>query len=148
MKNNTYSTEHKIVDLIGKALITKYNFSLVIITVLWWMFACVFKYYNTNFDPLVSAENYIMYLSLISISLGLTSNGNHYKHLAKLGVLSAILVVFALSTSKSVSTALLGEMWLVPISMFCFLLLLKNIWLVVSFKEDSQHRIKKEENEQ
>ena len=143
MKNNTYSTEHKIVDLIGKALITKYNFSLVIITVLWWMFDCVFKYYNTNFDPLVSAENYIMYLSLISISLGLTFNGSHYKHLAKLGVLSAILVVFTLSASKSVTTALLGEMWLVPISMFCFLLLLKNIWLVVSFKEDSQAEDKK-----
>ncbi|WPY01945.1 hypothetical protein Trichorick_01869 (plasmid) [Candidatus Trichorickettsia mobilis] len=147
MKNNTNSTEHKIVDLIGKVLVTKYNFSLVIITALWWMFACVFQYYNTNFDPLVLSGNYIMYLSLISISLGLTIDGSHYKHLAKLGVLSAILVVFTLSASKSVSTALLGEMWLVPISMFCFLLLLKNIWLAVSFKEDSQHRIKKEENE-
>lgn len=147
MKNNTNSTEHKIVDLIGKVLVTKYNFSLVIITALWWMFACVFQYYNTNFDPLVLSGNYIMYLSLISISLGLTIDGSHYKHLAKLGVLSAILVVFTLSASKSVSTALLGEMWLVPISMFCFLLLLKNIWLAVSFKEDSQYRIKKEENE-
>lgn len=147
MKNNTNSTEHKIVDLIGKALITKYNFSLVIITALWWMFACVFQYYNTNFDPLVLSGNYIMYLSLISISLGLTFNGSHYKHLARLGILSAILVVFALSASKGVPTALLGEMWLVPISMFCFLLLLKNIWLAVNFKGDSQEVGKKGENE-
>ena len=148
IKNNACSAEHKIVDLIGRVLVTKYNFSLVIITVLWWMFACLFQYYNTNFDMLSTAGNYIMYLSLISISVGLTSNGNHYKHLAKLGVLSAILVVFTLSASKSVSTALLSEMWLVPISMFCFLLLLKNIWLAASFKDDSQHRIKNKENEQ
>jgi hypothetical protein len=143
MENNTNSTERKIVDLIGKVLVTKYNFSLVIITALWWMFACVFQYYNTNFDPLVLSGNYIMYLSLISISLGLTIDGSRYKHLAKLGVLSAILVVFTLSASKSVPAALLGEMWLVPISMFTFLLLLKNIWLAVSFKEDSQVEDKK-----
>lgn len=148
IKNNACSTEHKIVDLIGRGLLTKYNFSLVVITALWWMSACLFQYYNTNFDMLSTAGNYIMYLSLISISVGLTSNGNHYKHLAKLGVLSAILVVFTLSATKSVLTALLGEMWLVPISMFCFLLLLKNIWLVASFKDDSQHRIKNKENEQ
>lgn len=74
-------------------------------------------------------------------------NGIHYKHLARLGILSAVLVVFALSASKSVLTALLGEMWLVPISMFTFLLLLKNIWLVVSLKGDLQEVDKKGENE-
>lgn len=147
MENNTNSTERKIVDLIGKALVTKYNFSLIIITALSWMFACVFQYYNTNFDPLVLSSNYIMYLSLISISLGLTINGIHYKHLARLGILSAVLVVFALSASKSVLTALLGEVWLVPISMFTFLLLLRNIWLAVSLKGDLQEVDKKGENE-
>ncbi len=147
MENNTNSMERKIVDLIGKALVTKYNFSLIIITALWRMFACVFQYYNTNFDLLVLSSNYIMYLSLISILLGLTINGIHYKHLARLGILSVVLVVFALSASKSVPTALLGEMWLVPISMFTFLLLLKNIWLAVSLKGDLQEVDKKGENE-
>ena len=103
-------------------------------TVIWWLLISYFGYWNTNFDMLSTMENYIMYLNLTCIAVGMISNGKRCEHLVRLGVLNTILVVFALSFSKSTLTDIFGYILLVPMSMFCFFLLLKNILIVISQK--------------
>lgn len=139
--------ERKIVNFIGKVLVTKYNISLIIMTILWWVFGCYLPYYNTNFDMISTVANYVFILSSVSILIGSINCGNHYKHLVKLGVLSVLLIIFISSASKSVLTSYMCKVGVKPIGMFSFFLLLKNLWLAAGLKEHAQTEHKSTGNE-
>lgn len=138
MNNTGYFTERSIVDLLGRVIVTKYNISLLIITALWWICGSYLPYYNNNFDMHSTVSSYMMYVSILSIIVGLLRGDENCQHLVKLGVVSVILVVLTSSTIKAVYTAYFGRICLMPISMFCFLLLLKSLWLAANFKEAIQ----------
>ena len=131
--------ERKVINLIGEVLITPYNFSLVMMTALWWIL-CYYSPYNGtgNFDMIVTMTNYVIYLNLIAIAVGLSIASNHCKYLARLGAVGFALSILALAATKSYVAHRFGAFIATPASQFCFLLLLKNIWISSSGSIDSQ----------
>jgi len=122
--------EKTILNVVGKILVTPYNWSLVIMTILWWLCCFWFPYYNANFDMASTMEGYIITLSLVCIVVGMFPKEKRY-FLTQFGILTQIVAIFALVSVKSVNLGSWGIWILIPCSMFCFLLLLKNIWLLV-----------------
>ena len=131
LPNQRFFTEDKIIILIGRVLMTPYNFSLIIMTVLWWHL-CYYSPYssNGNFDMTVTMSNYLIYLNLLVIAVSVNSNGQAQKHLTRLGVVGLMLSILALATIKSFVAHSFGALIITPLSQFCGLLVLKNMWLI------------------
>ena len=123
------SIESKICGLLGKVLVTPYNVSLILITILVWFLSCYFGYFNSNFDMMSTIAGYIIWGSQGCIVIGVFTTGSYSKCLVKLGVLTELITIFALLSAKSVVVLInsIGMLVLFPLSIFCFLLLLKNI---------------------
>ena len=50
-----------IIRVVGKALVTPYNFSLVVLTFILWLYACNFSWSsNWNFDLTKTLQDYII----------------------------------------------------------------------------------------
>lgn len=125
---------NKSIDtLISKILVTPFNIGLIVMSALLWILCSLLGYWNTNFDMLSTIETYIIALGLIGILIG--GIGDKSKlHLIKLGIITQIIGVFALATSKSVAVSIIGIWLLTPMSFFWFFLLLKNLWLITENK--------------
>jgi len=109
-------------------LVMQYNVGLVILTALLWSLCFYFGYWDKNFDMLSTIESYIVGLSLVSILIGALGH-SRWQKLIKLGIITKIAAIFTLAASKSVITSVAGVWLLTPISIFCFFVLLKNIWI-------------------
>jgi hypothetical protein len=63
--------EQTIANVIGKVLVTPYNFSLVALTFILWLYACNFSWSsNWNFDLTKTLHDYIIYFSLAAVVIG------------------------------------------------------------------------------
>jgi hypothetical protein len=122
-------------NLISKILIAPYNIGLIAMSALLWVLCCLLGYWNANFDMLSTIETYIIGLGLISVLIGGIGDESK-RHLLKLGVITQIIGVFALVTSKSLAVSVIGIWLLTPISFFCFFLVLKNLWLITENKSE------------
>jgi hypothetical protein len=121
---------NKSTDTIITSILTwPHNVGVIILTTLLWSFCCYFGYYSTNnFDMLPTIEGYIAGLALVSILIGALGPARWRKFI-KLGVITEVAAIFALVTSKSLMVAAAGLWIFSPISMFCFFMLIKNIWI-------------------
>ena len=115
-------------DSITKFLLKEYNVGLIALTALLWAFSYYFGYWNKNFDMFSTLEGYIVAFSLVSIVVGVLGQ-EKWQKLIKLGVITKVVAVFALVTSKSIVVSPLGVWVLSPVSIFCFFVLVKNIWI-------------------
>lgn len=105
------------------------NVGPVILTVLLWAFCCYFGYWSTNnFDLISTIEGYIMVTGLISTLIGVLGQ-KHWRRLIRLGVLTQVAAIFALVAYKSLVIRDVGFWVLSPVSMFCFFMIVKNIWI-------------------
>jgi hypothetical protein len=80
---------------------------------------------------LLALHNYIQLLSLASILIGLIGVQEEYRILTKYGVLTYLLSILTLIFSRNVNifiTAYIAQLVLKPLSIFCFLILIKTIW--------------------
>jgi hypothetical protein len=114
--------------IITSILALPYNVGLIILTTLLWSFCCYFGFWNTNFDMLSTVEGYIAGFGLVSILIGALGHARWHR-LIRLGVITEVAAIFALVASKSLVISALGVWILSPISMFCFFMTLKNIWI-------------------
>lgn len=115
--------------IITSILELPHNVGVIILTALLWSFCCYFGYYSTNnFDMLPTIESYIAALGLVSILMGALGPARWRKFI-RLGVITKVAAIFALVASKSLMIAAAGLWILSPVSMFCFFMLIKNIWL-------------------
>jgi len=130
--------ESKICGLLGNVLVTPYNVGPLILTIALWFLSCYFSFWNNNFDMRSTVASYIIWGSLGCILIGALSTENRSQYLVKFGVLTELITIFALVSTKSVIILVndVGMWGLFPLSIFCFLLLLKNIWIWNSLRED------------
>jgi hypothetical protein len=77
---------------------------------------------------LPTIEAYIAALGLVCILMGALGPARWRKFI-RLGVITKVAAIFALVASKSLMIAAAGLWILSPVSMFCFFMLIKNIWL-------------------
>ena len=131
------SLEQTLGRLIGRILATPYNWSLVGLTILWGSLIYCFGFWNTNFDMVSTMTNYIMLSGVAVTVVGLLMQGELSSNLTRLGVLTQFVTMLAIFIAKSVATSRFG-VFIIPLSMFCFLLLLKNIWLMASAKVENK----------
>jgi len=127
--NKTQSVEHILSELLHSFLVTPYNWSLVGLAAFLWSCVCYFGYFNTNFDMISSVSYYIMLLSLVTIIIGFTKK-ELGTNLVKLGIVTELVNIFSLCSSKSVVFQQFGIFILLPICLFLFLLQLKNLLIV------------------
>lgn len=115
---------------LGRVMITPYNWSLVVLTVLIWGFSNLLTYSaNANFDMTIAINEYAKYISFISIGVGLYFSGKRPHHLVGLGVANYLLSLITLIMSKVFfMNGFVGIFLLNPMSIFCLMLILKNIW--------------------
>jgi hypothetical protein len=139
MSKNTL--ENKVYSVVSKILITPYNWSLILTTILLWAFeGAVFRYSaNANFDMSVLVNGYIGNISLLAIAIGFLSSIERHKILINLGFISYLLSLFAIVMSKTLfAQGWFGTLVVTPLSMFCFLILIKNIWILRTDVEANQ----------
>ncbi len=141
-KEQTQPLEQKIINLIGKVLITPNNYGPVTMTFIFWLYSCYFGYNaNHNFDLITTVQSYIIYSSLVGVVIGMLSQREYLGYITRLGLLTQILAIFALLAFKQLDkvTCVFAIYILVSLSMFCFLLLIKNIWLVSMVGEENNN---------
>jgi hypothetical protein len=132
--------EQKIINLISIFLIIPHNYNLLAMISMFWIYSCYFSYNaNHNFDRITTLQSYIIYCSSARIAIGMLCRREFSGHITRLSLLTQILAIFALLTMKQLDeiTYVFAIYILVPLSMFCFLLLIKNIWLASMAGEES-----------
>ena len=134
MDNKSHNLECNIAVVLNKILVTPYNWSLLVITALWWLPVCCYGFWNTNFDMVSTITNYIMLLSVVCIAIGLLADKPQLFVLARLGVLTQLATMLVIVIAKSVVTSGIGH-FVIPICMFGWLLLLKNIMTITMLKD-------------
>lgn len=140
-----------IIRVVGKALVTPYNFSLVALTFILWLYACNFSWSsNCNFDLTKTLHDYIIYFSLVAVVVGMLGQRELLAQITRLGLLTLILAIVSLVTLKQLDwmSRFFAVSLLVPIMLFSFLLTIKNIWLMSATNQDKQMtKIKQEQEE-
>ena len=141
--NQTNDQKHKIPTVrslervtgyLDSMLVTKYNWSLLLLSLITWSVIAYFGYYNTNFDIMSSAANYIIATSLISILIGFVQRIERSRIivLMKIAITTLFVAFLGLISVKSIEPMFnnLGCFLLLPLGIFGFFLLLKNLWLL------------------
>ncbi len=140
-----------IIRVVGKALVTPYNFSLVALSFILWLYACNFGWSsNWNFDLPKTTHDYIIYFSLAAVVIGMLGQREFSGQITRLGLLTLILAIVSLVTLKQLDwmSRFFAVYLLVPIMLFSFLLTIKNIWLMSATNQDKQMtKIKQEQEE-
>jgi len=128
--------ELKLEDAIGciasKIMNTPYNWSLVLMTIIIWVFGgAIFPYSaNSNFDMAIAINEYAKLMGLAAVVLGVLKQSSHSKRMVGLGISCYLLSLASVLMSKTLfASGLLGTLVLKPLAIFCLLLLLKNILL-------------------
>lgn len=125
--------ENKLCVVLGRALITPYNWSLILMTILIWSFGgSIFMYSaNANFDMSVVVNEYARNISMFAIAVGFFFSTKRSNILVGLGVGNYLLCLGSIVMSKTLFLqGMVGELCFKPLSILCFLLLLKNIWIL------------------
>jgi len=151
-KNNL---EIIICKAIGKGLDTRYNWSLVVITIILWLISGMMPYStNQNFDMVRGISGYIQFLSLIAIIYGLL-RGNcegavMTRKMLRLGIVTYIFSCLTMIMMKNFGTIFNLGVWVVkPLCIFSFLLLIKTMWQIPSIKygDSNKQEVEKEYKE-
>ena len=133
--------EQTIANVIGKVLVTPYNFSLVALTFILWLYACNFGWSsNWNFDLTKTLHDYIIYFSLAAVVIGTLGQRELSGQITRLGLLTLILAIVSLLTLKQLDyiNKFCSVYFLVPMTLFSFLITIKNIWLASATNQDKQ----------
>jgi len=137
----TKDLEQTIISVIGKVLVSPYNFSLVALTFILWLYACNFGWSsNWNFDLPKTVTDYIIYFSLAGVVVGMLGQRELSGQITRLGLLTLILAIVSLLTLKQLDymNKFCSVYFLVPMTLFSFLLTIKNIWLASATNQDKQ----------
>ena len=147
MQNTELKPTARLEDIIccitNKIMNTPYNWSLVLMTIILWVFGgAIFPYSaNSNFDMAIAINEYAKLLGLAAIVLGVLKQSSHSKLIIGLGVCCYLLSLASVLMSKTLfASGLVGELALKPLATFCFLLLLKNILLIANEATKTQER--------
>ena len=141
--NQTARLEDTICCIANKIMNTPYNWSLVLMTIILWVFGgAIFPYSaNSNFDMAIAINEYAKLMGLAAIVLGVLKQSSHSKLIIGLGVCCYLLSLASVLMSKTLfASGLVGELALKPLATFCFLLLLKNILLIANEATKTQER--------
>ena len=141
--NQTARLEDTICCIANKIMNTPYNWSLVLMTIILWVFGgAIFPYSaNSNFDMAIAINEYAKLMGLAAIVLGVLKQSSHSKRIIGLGISCYLLSLAAVLMSKTLfASGLVGELALKPLATFCFLLLLKNILLIANEATKTQER--------
>ena len=114
------------------------GWSLMLLTFLIWGLGGALLPYsaNSNFDMTVTSQEYVRYVCLLGIFVGLMKKEIN-TNIIRLGVMVYILSWVALVTSKSLlMQGMIGVLIFTPLSIFGALVLIKHIWLIVPEKEN------------
>ncbi|MBY0533647.1 MAG: hypothetical protein K2P31_01610 [Rickettsiaceae bacterium] len=133
--------EDTICCIANKIMNTPYNWSLVLMTIILWVFGgAIFPYSaNSNFDMAIAINEYAKLMGLAAIVLGVLKQSS--QRIIGLGVCCYLLSLASVLMSKTLfASGLVGELALKPLAIFCFLLLLKNILLIANEATKTQER--------
>ena len=139
----TARLEDTICCIVNKITNTPYNWSLILMTIILWVFGgAIFPYSaNSNFDMAIAINEYAKLMGLAAIVLGVLKQSSHSKLIIGLGVCCYLLSLASVLMSKTLfASGLVGELALKPLAIFCFLLLLKNILLIANEATKTQER--------
>lgn len=129
----------KCIDAITCFFNTPYNWGVVVIAFIIWSLTSFFSYYSTgNFDMLLTLHNYIQLLSLVAIITGLMRSDNkQYMFLTKYGISAYFLSILTIICTRNtfLATNFLAQFLLKPLSIFFFLLIVKQIWNIAVGKK-------------
>ena len=78
---------------------------------------------------IVTVNNYIFAVSLASIIIGIAREGDIYRHISKLALMGIIICLFSIMMIKSILLSKIGVFLIMPVNIFIFLLIVKNLWL-------------------
>jgi hypothetical protein len=137
----TTKLEDTICCIANKIMNTPYNWSLVLMTIILWVFGgAIFPYSaNSNFDMAIAINEYAKLMGLAAIVLGVLKQSS--QRIIGLGVCCYLLSLASVLMSKTLfASGLVGELALKPLAIFCFLLLLKNILLIANEATKTQER--------
>ncbi len=147
MQNTELKIAAKLEDIIcritNRIMNTPSNWSLVLMTMVIWVFVGAIVPYlaNNNFDMAIAINEYAKLMGLVVIALGILKQSSNSKRIVGLGISCYLLSLASVLMSKTVFPFLLiGELALKPLSIFCFLLLLKSILL--STNKDTSDALK------
>jgi len=143
MQKKELKLEDTINCIASKIMNTPYNWSLVLMTIIIWVFGgAIFPYSaNSNFDMAIAINEYAKLLGLAAMVLGVLKQSSHSKRIIGLGVCCYLLSLASVLMSKTLfASGLVGELALKPLATFCFLLLLKNILLIANEATKTQER--------
>jgi hypothetical protein len=125
-----------IYRLITKILNTRFNWSLLLLTIIIWAFTGnLFLYFtNQNFDILIYSQDHIKLLSLSTIIFGfLNQLSKEANELIKLGIITYVVSFCTVIMTKNVGHISLLGIWVFqPISIFLFLKIVQKIWAKVN----------------
>lgn len=127
-----------VINAFNQFLNTRHNWSLMLLTFLIWGLGGALLPYsaNSNFDMTVTSQEYVRYVCLLGIFVGLMKKEIN-TNIIRLGVMVYILSWVALVTSKSLlMQGMIGVLIFTPLSIFGALVLIKHIWLIVPEKEN------------
>ena len=139
----TARLEDAICCVANKIMSTPYNWSLVLMTIILWVFGgAIFPYSaNSNFDMAIAINEYAKLMGLAAIVLGVLKQSSRSKRIVRLGISCYLLSLAAVLMSKTLfASGLVGGLALKPLATFCFLLLLKNILLIANEATKTQER--------
>ena len=145
MENNI---ETKICKAVSRVLITPYNGSLIVGTlIIWSITGGIFPYStNQNFDMLTNVSSYIQFLGITATTYGLIRHNSEGAYLTRkmlrLGIITYILSFLTVITMKNFGIIFLIGFYLIkPISIFSFLMLLQAIWKLPTISAENASEI-------
>jgi hypothetical protein len=136
-------SEKELMNKLMCCISMKFNAGIAIFTVFLWSMATFFSYYNKNFDMLSTITNYTSFLSIGCIVGAFISSRAGAAQVASVAIISFMLSMVTVVLAKNTTFSSLGHFWLLPVNIFVSLLLIKNIWLVVSGSEEKSTKAKK-----
>lgn len=135
--------EATICCIANKIMDTSYNWSLVLMTIILWVFGgAIFSYSaNSNFDMAIAINEYAKLLGLAALVLGVLKQSSYSRRIVGLGVSCYLFSLASVLMSKTLfASGLVGELALKSLAIFCFLLLLKNVLLMATEDKKTQER--------
>ena len=124
--------ENRVCVVLGRVLMTRYNWSLILIAMLMWVFGGMLFLYsaNANFDMAATVNEYLKSMSMFAIAVGLFFSTKRAHILVGLGITNYLLSVGSIVMIKTFFLqSFLGAFFFYPLNIFCFLLILKNMWI-------------------
>jgi len=120
--------EEKLLKDLCSILDSKYNWTILLATLVVWLLMTSFVYSaNNNYDLSRDLCSSFALFSGASLLLSYSKDGN----IARYSLVSFILAIFTLPIMKTFALGFVGTSILLPFNIFAFFLLLKNIHLSI-----------------